>query len=147
MFQIRKMKPEDLGFVLSLVEDSGMERGKLLTNLESFLVCEDNHEKCGCGCIAADGSTGYMYWLAVNEGHRRKSLGSAIVKALINIAENNGIKEIYTPGGCDTFLKTLYFEETSPEPCHERLSEVLGLSKSYDIYKVSVEGYFKPCSS
>lgn len=146
MFQIRKMKPEDLGFVMSLVEEAGMERGKLLSNLEGFLVCEVDHEKCGCGCMAVDGSTGYMYWLAVSEGHRRKSLGSAIAKALINIAENNGIKEIYTPGECDAFIRSLDFEETSLEACREKTNVVLGLTKAYNIYKASVEGYFKPCS-
>lgn len=147
MFQVRKMKPEDLGFVMNLVEEAGLERGKLLSNLEGFLVCEDNHEKCGCGCLADDGSIGCLYWLAVNESHRRKSLGSAIVKSLINIAENKGIKEIYAPVVCEEFLKASGFGETSLDAFCESTRAVLGLTQNYNMYKVSVEGYFKPCSS
>lgn len=146
MFQIRRIKPEDIGFVMQLTTENGIDRGKLLANIENFLICEDNNIKCGCGCLVTYVSKGFLNWVAVSEGHRGNGFGSAITKALLNIAEHKGVEEVYAPGICTDFLKVLGFEESSCKPDVDRAMEVLGDTGTYLFYKVSLKDYFKTCS-
>ncbi len=146
MFQIRRIKPEDIDFVLKLIGECGISQGKLLSNIEGFLICEDNNTRCGCGCLAAKGGEGFINWIAVSEGSRRNGLGTAITKALLNIADHNGVEEVYAPGICPDFLKALGFRETGCEAPADRARAVLGASEACGYYMVPIEGYFKPCS-
>lgn len=146
MFQIRKIKPEDIGFVMGLTSENGISEGNLLSNIESFLICESNKVKCGCGCLVANESEGFLNWVAVSPGHRGEGLGGAITRALLNIAEGKGVEEVYAPGICTEFLESLGFEETSHKPAIERARDILGITGSHEFYKVSLNGYFKPCS-
>lgn len=148
MLQIRKIKPEDIQFVLELAEENNCSQGKLLSNIEHFLVCESGNQRCGCGCLVPAGSEGFMNWVLVKKEYRRKKLGGAITKALLNIADINGIKAVYAAapptGICGEFLTAMGFEKSSLSG-GERIKEVLGV-ESNDCYRVSLEGYFKPCS-
>jgi N-acetylglutamate synthase-like GNAT family acetyltransferase len=146
MFQIRRIKPEDIDFVIKLIEECGISQGKLLSNIEGFLICENNNTRCGCGCLTAKGGEGFIYWIAVNEGSRGNGLGAAITKALLNIADHNGLEEVYAPGKCPDFLKALGFKKADCEAPVDRARVVLGVSEDCEYYMVPIKGYFKPCS-
>lgn len=145
MLQIRKIKPEDIDFILELAKESGFSNGKLLTNIENFLVCESNNVKCGCGCLIPLGSTGLISWIIVKESYRRQKLGGAIAKALLNIAERMGIKEVYAAGICGDFLSAMGFAKCESKKVIEDMGEKLGYIFE-ECFEVVLEGYFKPCS-
>jgi len=146
MLQIRKIKPEDLSFVLELNGRENRPWGKMLSNIENFLICEDDNVKCGCGCLVLFGDRGIICWVAVIEDYRRKKLGSAIVKALLNIADLRGAEEVYSAGICGAFLEALGFKETEDTEMGERIKELIGDTGISKLYKVSLKGYFKCCS-
>jgi len=146
MFQIRKIMPGDISFIMELTKKSGIYEGRLLENIENFVVCENNKALCGCGCLTVHGREGYMNWVAVAEKDRRNTLGSAVVKALLNIAEHKGAEMVYTPGICPDFLKSLGFAETSSSRAVAGTTELLGIPGTRNVFEVSLEGYFKPCS-
>lgn len=146
MLQIRKIKPEDIGFVMKIISEYECIRGKLLLNLESFLICENDNVKCGCGCLVEKKDKGYMSWVVVSKDHRRKQLGSAITKALLNIADLNGVDEVYAVGICGDFLEAVSFEKQSNGTVMNDIKEVLGDINASEYYRVFLKGYFKPCS-
>jgi N-acetylglutamate synthase-like GNAT family acetyltransferase len=146
MLQVRRIKPEDISFVLELTSESEIGGDKILSNIESFVICEIDKVKCGCGCLVIRGSEGFLNWIAVNEVNRGKGFGGVITKALLNIADHNGIEEVYAPGICIDFLKKMGFGETSCEAAADRAREVLGSTETNVLYNVSLKNYFKPCS-
>ena len=145
MLQIRRIKPEDIQFVIELAEENNCFKGKLLSNIENFLICESEGLKCGCGCLVPSGAFGYMSWVMVKESHRRQKLGGAITKALLNIADNMDIKEVYAAGICGEFLSALGFLKCNDCKATADIKKVLDLDHK-DCYNVKLEGYFKPCS-
>jgi N-acetylglutamate synthase-like GNAT family acetyltransferase len=145
MLQIRKIRPEDIDFLLELMEEFEGSRDKLLTNIENFLVCESDSVKCGCGCLVPLGSKGLISWVMVKEGYRRQKLGGAITRALLNIAERKGITEVYSSGICGDFLTAMGFVKQDSKAAAEEMRETLE-DIGTEFYKVSLEGYFKPCS-
>lgn len=157
MLQIRKIKPEDIKFVLELAKENNYSDGKLLSSIEGFLICESGSIKCGCGCMVPSDSGGLISWVMVAEGFRGQKLGSAITKALLNIADINGIKDVYAAaqptaqltaqptGNCGAFLRAMGFEKTDNSKAMEDIRELLGVTAD-ECYHVALEGYFKPCS-
>jgi N-acetylglutamate synthase-like GNAT family acetyltransferase len=145
MLQIRKIKPEDIEFVLQLAEETGYSQSKLLSNVGEFMICEDNGSKCGAGCLVISENKGYINWVMISEEARRKKLGSAITKALLNIAELKGVKEVYAAGLCEEFVIALGFEKHDSIEALKFFRDTLGSSEASEGYKVSMEGYFKPC--
>ncbi len=145
MLQIRRIKPEDIDFVLELAKESGCSEGKLLSNIENFLICESDSTKCGCGCLIPLGNTGIMSWVMVKESYRRSKLGGAITKALLNIADRKDIKEVYAAGICGDFLRAMGFIKQESKDIAVDIREILG-DLGAEHYKVLLEGYFKPCS-
>ena len=111
MLQIRKIKPEDVDFILELAKESDYSRVKLLLNIENFLICESDSAKCGCGCLVPLGSSGLINWVMVAQSYRRKKLGGAITKALLNIADRKGtLSLVHTNSSSDIVPKfCLYF--------------------------------------
>lgn len=146
MLQIRKIKPEDISIIMEMAAKNGCPTGKLLLNLENFLICDLDNVKCGCGCIVIRGNKGYMGCVLVDESHRRKKLGSAIAKALLNIADQKGVKEVYSSGICSDFLKANGFKNYEDKLAMDEIKEVFGGSDISGCYRVSLDGYFKPCS-
>ena len=146
MLQIRKVKPEDIGFIMKLTSENGFSGGKLLSNIENFLICESDNIKCGCGCLIASGDKGFMSCVIVSDDHRRKKLGGAIVKALLNIADLKGIAEVYAAGICGDFLKAMGFEVQDNKVAANDVKEVFGDISGSECYRVFLKGYFKPCS-
>jgi N-acetylglutamate synthase-like GNAT family acetyltransferase len=146
MLQVRKIKPEDISFVLELASKNGCPVGKLLSNIEGFLICENDSVKCGCGCIISLGSKGFIGWVIVSEDYRRMKLGDAITRALLNIADLEGVKEVYAAGICGQFLEEMGFHKEADKKCITDIEEIFGFKYVSEYYKVSLEGYFKPCS-
>ncbi len=146
MLQIRKIKPEDISFVQELASENGYTAGKLLSNIDGFLICESDNEKCGCGCIVLKESKGFLNWVIVSESHRRMKLGTAITKALLNIADLKGAKEVYAANICGHFLKAMGFKKEENKNITADIKEIFGDISTPEYYRVSMEGYFKPCS-
>ncbi len=145
MLEIRKIRPEDIDFVLELAEESNGSRVKLLSNIENFLICESDRVKCGCGCLVPLGNTGLISWVMVRESHRGQKLGGAIIKALLNIADLKGIKEVYAVGICGDFLKAMDFVKHVSKDEIENMREYLGEIDT-ELYSVFLKDYFKPCT-
>ena len=145
MLQIRRIKPEDIDFVLGQAKESDCSESKLLTNIENFLICESDGNKCGCGCLMTLGNIGIMRWVMVKESYRRNKLGGAITKALLNIADRKDIKEVYATGICGDFLIAMGFIKQESKDIAEDIRVILG-DIGAEYYKVLLEGYFKPCS-
>jgi len=146
MLQIRRIKPEDIGYIMKIASENGYTGGKLLSNIENFLICENDNVKCGCGCLTMKKDKGYMSFVIVSEEHRRKQLGSAITKALLNIADLKGIEEVYAVGICEDFLIAMGFEKQDSRVVMEDIKEVLGDTSAEEYYRVFLKGYFKSCS-
>lgn len=146
MLQIRRIKPEDISFIMELASKNGYSTGKLLLNLENFLVCELDNIKCGCGCIVIKEGKGYVGWVMVSESHKRQKLGSAITKALLNIADVKGVKEAYATGICGKFLEKNGFIKQEDKHVCDEIMDVLGEEEESKCYRVSLEGYFTSCS-
>lgn len=145
MFQIRKIKPEDIDFVIDITSKNEFSGEKLLSNIESFLICENNGEKCGCGCMILHNGKGYISWVAVEEPHRRQKFGDAIIRALLNIADLKGIEEVYAVDICGKFLESMGFEKQSGGSVSDEIKKVIGLKDDPDYFKVFLKGYFKSC--
>lgn len=146
MFQVRKIKPEDIGFVMEVTSKNGYSGGKLLSNIEGFVICENDNIKCGCGCIIFLNGKGYISWLTVIEGHRRQKFGDAIVRALLNIADLKGIDEVYGAGICEDFMKAMGFERQNNSTVMDVIKDVIGETEVSDYFRVALDGYFKSCS-
>ncbi|MDD3705743.1 MAG: GNAT family N-acetyltransferase [Clostridiaceae bacterium] len=146
MMQIRKIKPEDIDFVIDITSKYRMPDSKYLSKVEHFLICEYDNIKCGCGCLIPHEGKGYINCVIVDEEHRRKKLGDAIVRALLNIADLQGIQYVYASGICEDFLQAMGFEKYSSTDVADDIKKVIGDSGNLDYFRVSLKGYFKPCS-
>ncbi|MGI6584352.1 MAG: GNAT family N-acetyltransferase [Gracilibacteraceae bacterium] len=146
MIQIRKIKPEDIGFVIDITSKYGFTGNKILSNIEHFLICEDNYNKCGCGCLVPYEGKGFINCIIVAEEHRRKKLGSAITKALLNIADMQGIEEVYASGICETFLQAMGFEKYTGIDVADDFKKAVGDTGESEFYRVFLKDYFNPCS-
>lgn len=145
MLQIRRIRPDDVGFVLALAEENSAAGGKLLSNIENFLICELDNVRCGCGCIVISGDKGFMRWVMVSSGYRRQKLGDAITRTLLNKALMKGAKTVYAVDICREFMKAMGFEEKEDKPVMDEIKEVLGDTSASSCFAVSLEGYFRPC--
>lgn len=146
MMQVRKIKPEDIDFVIDITSKYGLPGSKFLTNIEHFLICEDENTKCGCGCLIPYKGKGYINCIVVEEEHRRKKLGDAITRALLNIADLQGIEEVYALGICEEFLQALGFEKYNAGGFEDDIKKVIGDTGNVGYYRVYLKGYFKSCS-
>lgn len=146
MMQIRKIKPEDIDFVIDITSKYGLSDRKYLTNIEHFLICEDENTKCGCGSLIPYKGKGYINCIIVDKEHRRKKLGDAITRALLNAADLQGIEEVYATGICGEFLQSLGFEKYNVGDVEDDIKKLIGDTGNKDFYRVSLKGYFKSCS-
>lgn len=145
MIKIRKATAEDAGFILDILSGNFHDNDLILSNLEGFVICEVGDEKCGCGCVKVSGEKGYVNWLVIREKDRRQKLGSAVMKALLNIADLKGAKQVYSKADCHDFLKSLKFEVVNEE-LPEEYYGFFSRGENCRLYKVSLEGYFGSCA-
>ena len=82
----------------------------------------------------------------MDEGHRRKKLGGAITKALLNIADLHGIEEVFAAGICKDFLQAMGFEKYNGAGLEAGFKDVIGDIGTSEYYRVFLKDYFKPCS-
>lgn len=145
MIQIRKANIDDAGFILDTLSEVNETGDKILPSIDYFLICESSGEKCGFGCARVLEKQGYINWLTVKEEYRRQKLGSAIMKALLNVVDLKGVKEAYAVSSCDDFLSSLKFSRTE-EKLPEEYEAFFGPPAGGNLFKVSLEGYFGTCS-
>ena len=89
---------------------------------------------------------GFINCVIIAEEHRRKKLGSAITKALLNIADMQGIEEVYASGICGIFLKAMGFEKYNGSAVKDDFKKAVGDTGESEYYRVFLKDYFKPCS-
>lgn len=81
--------------------------------IPTTFVAEDNGELLGSACILADDMSSHPElspWLAsvyVAEQHRKKGIGSVLVKRVMQHAQGNGVKRLYlyTPDQAGLYAK------------------------------------------
>lgn len=145
MIHVRKADNGDLEFIQELVSRENRSGSEIEANLECFLICESGTERCGAGCARVSGDKGFINWVTVKIEYRRQKLGSAIMKALLNIMDLRGVKEAYVLSVSEEFLLNLEFYRTEEELSQD-YEKFFGAPAKGNLYKVSLDGYFRTCS-
>lgn len=105
--QIRVFQPTDTDAVVSLWQEAGLTRPwndpvrdierKLSEQPELFLVAEDAAEDgalMGSVLAGTDGHRGWLYYLAVSEGSRRRGVASALISEAERLLEARGCPKV-----------------------------------------------------
>lgn len=150
MIEIRKVKPKDLEYLYNNSEALHFDKAYMPDKLEQIMLITNADKICGIGCSILFENISLVNWVYIAEDYRRDSLGTALVKAILNTDELNGAKTAYMSGSCDQFALKLEFSKV------EENNELLDIEKLYNnfygenyehnFYKVSLVNYFKPCS-
>lgn len=100
---IRPAKIKDVKIIAKIINQHA-EKGMMLPialnqiyeQFRDFIVAEEEGEIIGCGAIhVAWDNLGEIRSLAIEEGYRRKGLGSLLVKKLLSMAREIEIKKIF----------------------------------------------------
>jgi N-acetylglutamate synthase-like GNAT family acetyltransferase len=151
MIQVRKVQPKDLDYILTNVEALNFDKVLMLKNLENMMIIVDNNEICGLGFYINIENQCILNWIHIKQEHRRKQLGTMLVKTMLNSAEHQGALQAFLQGECEDFAEFLGFQNIIED------EEIKDITKLYDqlyqsrilhkLYKVSLIDYFKPCNS
>jgi N-acetylglutamate synthase-like GNAT family acetyltransferase len=150
MIQVRKVKPEDLETIYKNGEALDFNQVFMSSRLENMMIIVDNNEICGIGFYINVESKCILNWIHIKKEHRRKQLGTMLVKTMLNSAEHQGALQAFMQGDCDDFAEFLGFQKMLEDEIHDinniynEFYQVKPLSK---IYKVSLIDYFKPCNN
>lgn len=150
MIQVRAVKPEDLDYIFNNVEALAYEQLFMSDKLDNMMIIIDNKEICGIGFFINVESKCILNWIHIKKEHRRKQLGTMLVKTMLNSAEHQGAIQAYLHGECEEFAEFLGFQSIKEDEVKDMSSiySELYQTKTYNnIYKVSLIDYFKPCSS
>ncbi len=146
MIRIRRLLPMDLTALEQILRKADLPLNKAIGLLPDFMVCESDGVIVGIACLKAEAEKGYLNWVYVDEESRRRKLGSALVKALLNSAELEGVRTVYTAGDCSAFLASVRFEPlTSPSPAVSDAFAVIFGQETSLLFSVSLVDYFKSC--
>jgi N-acetylglutamate synthase-like GNAT family acetyltransferase len=150
MIQVRKVKPEDLETIYKNGEALDFNQLFMSSRLENMMIIVDNNEICGIGFYINVESKCILNWIHIKREHRRKQLGTMLVKTMLNSAEHQGALQAFMQGDCDDFAEFLGFQRMLEDEIYDinniynEFYQVKPLNK---IYKVSLIDYFKPCNN
>ena len=150
MIQVRKVKPEDLETIYKNAEVLNYEQLTMSSKLENMMIVIDNNEICGIGFYINIDNKCILNWIHVNKVHRRKQLGTVLVKTMLNSAEHQGALQANLPCECNDFAEFLSFERVVEADdimdINQLYNELYQVKPMQNIYKVSLIDYFKPCN-
>lgn len=150
MIQVRKVKPEDLETIYKNAEVLNYEQLTMSSKLENMNIVIDNNEICGIGFYINIDNKCILNWIHVNKVHRRKQLGTVLVKTMLNSAEHQGALQANLPCECNDFAEFLSFERVVEADdimdINQLYNELYQVKPMQNIYKVSLIDYFKPCN-
>lgn len=151
MIQVRRVQPKDLDYIFKNAVALKYDQELMANKLENMMIVVDNNEICGSGFFINTENKCILNWIHIKEEHRRKQLGTMLVKTILNSAEHQGALQAYITGECEDFADFLGFqrviESDEIKDINTRFSELYGSNIINNIYKVSLIGYFKPCNS
>lgn len=151
MIQVRRVKPEDLDYIFKNGESLDYKQVFMSNKLENMMIIIDNNEIIGIGFYINLENKCILNWIHIKKEHRRKQLGTMLVKTMLNSAEHEGALQAYLQGECDDFAEFLGFQRII-EACeindiNNIYNELYQAKTMNNIYKVSLIDYFIPCSS
>jgi N-acetylglutamate synthase-like GNAT family acetyltransferase len=150
MIQVRKVKPDDLETIYKNSEALDFNQLFMSSRLENMMIIVDNNEICGIGFYINVENKCILNWIHIKKEHRRKQLGTMLVKTMLNSAEHQGALQAFMQGDCDDFAEFLGFQKMLEDEIYDinniynEFYQVKPLNK---IYKVSLIDYFKPCNN
>lgn len=151
MIQVRRVQPKDLEYILKNVEALNFEQVLMVNKLENMMVIVDNNEICGIGFYINLENKCILNWIHIKKEHRRKQLGTMLVKTMLNSAEHQGALLAYLHGECDDFAEFLGFqrmiEADEINDINNIYNELYQTETLNKLYKVGLIDYFKPCNS
>ena len=144
MILIRKADAADAADILRMTAHYTSDEEQVAGLIDKFMVCEVSGAVCGCGCSVIHEDKCLINWVYVDKAFRNNSCGYAIVKALLNIADLQGIQKVYAAGNCERFFTKLGFKalEERSEELAAAFTELYGESSSEGIYYLSLIDYF-----
>lgn len=150
MIQVRKLQPQDLQYIYEKAEELGFMKDDMTEKLEHMMVVLEGKEICGIGFCKKEEAICLLNWIYIKETHRRNSLGTMLVKTMLSNLEQQGAVLAYLQSGTGDFAEFLGFQEISEA---KELAQAGALYQNSfgkvpceKLYKVSLLGYFKPCS-
>ncbi len=150
MIEIRKVQPKDLEYLYNNAETLFFDKTYMIDKLENMMLISIGNIICGIGCSILFEDICLINWVYISNNYRRDSMGSALVKAILNTAELSGAKTAYLSGSCDQFADNLKFDKMNEKDELQEIerlySNYFGESFEHSFYKVSLVDYFKPCS-
>ena len=150
MIQVRRVQPKDLAYIFENSEALGYKQAMMSNSLENMMIIVDNHEICGIGFYINIDHKCILDWIHIKKEHRRKQLGTMLVKTMLNSAELQGALQAYLPGECEDFAEFLGFQrmmEAEINDIDKLYNELYHSKHLNNLYKVSLVDYFKPCNS
>jgi len=93
--RIRAATPEDLPAVRELLSTSGLPVDGVEENLDDFIVAVEDRAISGVIGVERYGPTALLRSAAVSTSSRGSGLGSRLVKAILERAAAQGVKDVY----------------------------------------------------
>lgn len=119
---ITKAETTDLKSIKRLLDSFGLPVSDIDKSHIEFWVYKDSGKVAGCIGLQEVGDAGLLRSLAVQEAHRGRGIGKALVQQLLRQAEYNGIKELYLlTETAAAYFSHLGFEETERESAPEEI--------------------------
>lgn len=147
MVRLRKSDLRDIKNMLQLYENVVCTNSTLLDSINEYTVYEENDEVLGSARSTINDAKVYIYCLYTEKKHRRKKIASAVIRTILNSALNNNAKTAYLHTTCSDFAEFMGFCEitlSDETEIQNHFGSCVEISNA-KIYKVELEGYFKPC--
>jgi amino-acid N-acetyltransferase len=95
MFTIRPAQPTDLPAIQALLESHHLPLDDLAQHLATAVVAEKDGRVVATAALELYGSEALLRSVAVAESQRRTGLGRQLVQAILELAHQRGIGEVY----------------------------------------------------
>ena len=95
MFTIRPAQPADLPAIQALLTSHDLPLDDLERHLATAVVAEEDGRLVATAALEVYGSEALLRSVAVAESQRRTGLGGQIVQAILDLAQQQGIGEVY----------------------------------------------------
>lgn len=119
---VRRAGPSDSGFVERVLRANELVVPDDPAAIEDTFVCEADGERIGVGALEGHGDAALLRSVAIDEPVRGRGYGTALCTRLLEMADANGIAEIYLfTASAAEFFATFGFDRTDRESVPESI--------------------------
>lgn len=141
MIIVRKAGKDDLHDLVKFLINNEMIE-EFHNDKGDYYICEENNILCGCGMLIKLDRYCIIKNIFVSMENRRKKLGTAIAKAMLNAAELGGANTALCVGGNEKFSSYLKFKQINIFDLPKEIKSAIKNLNSKNIYIVSLADYF-----